>query len=731
VGTLQGALRMAAAALVFVASAAQAQGLFAADPAAKFTADQATRGQAVYSRVCVSCHGSALEGSQFGVPLKGDVFESHWRGQTRAALSEKIRTTMPPRGLGSVSGQAYTDIEAFILQSNGLTAAAGASSASAEPPPEPARIVGSEAETRRQPSTRRGDAGPLYNAAMDARAAKLAAVSPVTDAMLQNPSPNDWMIWRRTYSGLGYSPLKQINRANVKNLRAAWSWALPESMNEITPLIHDGVMFVHSGPVVQALDAVSGELLWQYLRILPDEFDNGRPSRVKTLAIYGEKIFAPTADGHMVALDVRTGKVLWDQKIITEAERAMNGKAEGVALHLNGGPIVAKGKVIMGVSLGLENSKGGCFILGLDVDTGKESWRFHTIARPGEPGGDSWNGAPVEERFGAGVWTVGSYDPELDLVYFGTGTTYDTATLLAPRAGATAVTNNDGLYTNSTLALRPATGQLVWYYQHVKRDVWDLDWVFEQSLATVKVDGKPRKVVITGGKTAMFDAVDAATGKWVFTRDMGIQNLVIAVDAKTGEKTINPAVQPEVGKMKLLCPSASGGRNWPATSLNPETGMLFVPMIESCTDYGYAPRAADATAAGGADMRFAARLPPGTDGKFGRLAALDLQTQQIVWAHRQRMPVAGATLATGGGLVFNGDMDRYFYAYDQKTGDILWRTRLNAAPESFPVTYVVNGRQYIAVVAGGGSAFGAGAKGMVPELLAPAAGVTLTVFELP
>jgi alcohol dehydrogenase (cytochrome c) len=409
----------------------------------------------------------------------------------------------------------------------------------------------------------------------------------------------------------------------------------------------------------------------------------------------------------------------------------MNGKAEGVALHLNGGPIVAKGMAIIGASLGLENSPGGDFIVGLDASTGAERWRFHTIARPGEPGGDSWNGAPVNERYGGGVWTPGSYDPDLDLVYFGIGNTYNAATLLEPRPGAQSVTRNDGLYTDATVALRPATGELVWHYQHQRRDVWDLDWVFEQSLVTVELNGRPRKLVVTAGKTALFDALDAATGAYVFSRDMGMQNLIIAIDPKTGEKTVNPAVQPEAGKAKLICPSAFGARNWPATSINPQTGLLYVALTESCADYTYTPRSAAQTAKGGSDMRFAQRQPPGNDGLFGRIAAVDLKTQQLVWTHRQRIPFAGSALTTAGGLLFNGDMDRNFRAYDQRSGQVLWQTRLNAAPESSPITYAVNGKQYVAVVAGGGSAYGAGARGLVPELLAPAAGVTLYVFELP
>jgi alcohol dehydrogenase (cytochrome c) len=707
-----------------------------AEPAAA----QLARGQAAYARVCIACHGASLEGGQFGPTLQGPAFQALWRGRSPLEFSERVRTTMPPRGLGSVSGQAYADIEAYIRNANNLPVSgeglAGPAVASAEAAdaPEPSVPVGEGAPANREASFvrgPRGETGPLYEATLASRRAKLDALTPVTDEMLRSPPAKDWLIWRRSYDAQGHSPLQQINRSNVGTLRTAWSWSLPMSMNEITPLVHDGVMFIYSGPVVQALDATTGDLLWQYLRLLAPEFDDGRAARVKTLAIYGDRLFVPTTDGHMLALDARTGKIVWEQEIIPAALRATNGKAEGVALHLNGGPIVVKGKLIVGVSLGIENSRGGCYIVGLDAATGRELWRFQTIARPGQPGGDSWNGAPVGERFGGGVWTAGSYDPDLDLVYFGIGNTYTTATLLEPRAGAKRVTNNDGLYTDATIALRPDTGELAWHYQHHRRDVWDLDWVFEQTLVTLPVDGKPRRLVLTAGKPAVFDAMDAATGKWVFSKDMGLQNLFTAIDPKTGDKKINPAVQPESGKPKLLCPSAVGARNWPATALDPVAQVLYVPMMETCTDYTYAPRTPQETAAGGGDMRFGPRLPPGTDGQFGRFAALDLRTQQILWTHRQRIPVAGAALSTAGGLVFNGDLDRHFYAYDQATGERLWQARLNAAPESFPISYEVNGRQYVAVTAGGGSAFGGAGRGLVPELANPAAGVTLYVFELP
>ena len=287
-----------------------------------------------------------------------------------------------------------------------------------------------------------------------------------------------------------------------------------------------------------------------------------------------------------------------------------------------------------------------------------------------------------------------------------------------------------GQYTDSTVARRPDTGALAWYYQHQKRDVWDLDWVFEQSLVSLQIDGHARKLVVTGGKTALFDALDASTGAYVFSQDLGMQNLVTAIDPVTGAKTVNPALQPQAGKPELMCPNSVGARNWMATALNPRTRVLYVPILENCADYTYTPRGAAQTAKGGLDMRFSARSPINHDGNFGRLVAVDLQKRRILWTHRQRIPFASAALVTRD-LVFAGDVDRYFDAYDQASGRVLWRTRLNAAAESFPVTFEANGRQYVAVVVGSGSPMGAASRAYVPEVSAPAAGTTVVVFELP
>ena len=708
-------------AAAFAASAGLAALSFAAVKAAD--TGSPVHGRGLFVAQCASCHGGNLAGGEFGPPLKGEGFTAQWKGQAPGALESFIAERMPPSAAGTLSAADAADLAAFIRSGGGVDAA---------PPPASDAAAASAAPTPQQPSVFASAqiSDPGLAAAKAERLAPLERLTPVTDAMLKAPPEGEWLMWRRTYRTLGFSPLKQISRANVKALGQAWSWALPASQNEITPLVHDGVMFVQSGDTVQALSAGKGDLLWQYVRAMPANGTDPRGTRVKTMAIYGDELFAAFVDGHVVALDAKTGKPAWDHAVLTPEEASNKGRADGVSFHLDGGPIVARGKVIFGVSLGTDTIKGGCFIVALDARDGREVWRFHTVAQPGEPGGDSWNGAPADQRFGGGVWTAGSYDPDLNLVYFGVGNTYDAATLLEPRDGK--VGPNDGLYTDSTLALDADTGKLKWHFQHVHRDVWDLDWVFEQSLVDLDIGGKPHKLVVTGGKIALFDALDRATGKYAFSRDMGLQNLVLGVDPKTGEKRMNPELEPQPGKSKHMCPSPLGARNWPATAVDPSSGVLYVPMVEFCTDYTYSPGTPEQTRAGGVDISFSGMLPrKDNDGKFSRLTAMDLKTGKVVWMRRQRAPLASAMLVTGGGLLFEGDRDRYFRALDEKTGQVLWQTRLNASPNAFPVTFTVGGRQYVAVSTGSGSSWDGATAAAGTEIVNPAGGTTLWVFSLP
>jgi alcohol dehydrogenase (cytochrome c) len=385
--------------------------------------------------------------------------------------------------------------------------------------------------------------------------------------------------------------------------------------------------------------------------------------------------------------------------------------------------LIVKGIVLQGAGMCVGAFPGGCYLVALDANTGKELWRFNTIARPGQPGGYSWNKAPVDERFGGSIWTAGSYDPELNLVYFGVGQTYKFSTLLDNYDGTPG--GNDGLYTDATVALRPETGELVWYYQHMNRDVWDLDWAFERTIATINVNGKPRKTVTTAGKLNIFDTLDAATGEYLYSYDVGLQDMV-TIDPKTGRKTVNSKYDPPKPNVPILkCPSTLGGRDWPATTYNAKTGILFVPENETCQEFTWIP---------GGNFQLNDHLMRrfNSDGMVGRVEAIDLASRKTLWVQRRRAPQVSAVLGTAGGLIFEGSRDRWFRASDQQTGKVLWQTQLNASPGSSPVTYTVNGVQYIAVVTGGGgsleSTLGAA---LTPEIAGAASGATLWVFKLP
>jgi alcohol dehydrogenase (cytochrome c) len=698
---------------------ADAQAVFRLESYAPAAAD---RGQIAFAITCGQCHGADLTAGAFGPALKGAEFDAKWSGRDARALQAYIQATMPPASPGSLSSDAYSDIVAYIVRGNGGAPAAQSAGAPAQARPAqapPGAIAG--------PPPRTAPADATAKAILAARKVKLDALSPVTQAMLENPADSDWLSWRRTYLADGFSNLSQINGRNVGTLQLAWSWNLPTSQNQMTPLIHDGVMFVQSGNVVQALDAATGDRLWQYIRAMPAIFDS-RNTRAKTLAVYGDKLFAAMADKHVIALDIRTGALIWERRVIELTETERKGGADPAGHQLAGGPIVARGKVVVGASLGMR-IPGGSFIIALDAETGREAWRFNTIARPGELGGDSWNGMPVEHRYGGGVWTSGSFDPKRNLFFFGIGNTYTVGGLL--NHGAEGGSSNDALYTDSTVALDPDTGRLVWFYQHMNREVWDLDWAFERTLGVLSIDGRPKDVVITVGKLGVFDVIDRETGVYLFSTDLGVQNLLQSIDPKTGRKTPKPEFEPTPGKTSIICPGVTGARAWPATAFDQRSRIVYVPMTESCMRYSFTARTPEQIAAGQGDIGFPIETPPNSDGNLGRIQAVNLDTRKVVWTYRQRAPTSSSVLATAGGVVFAGSVDRRFSAYDAATGTRLWDTPLSDAPSSTPVTYSVAGVQYVAVVTGGGGSHYGDTHALVAEEAPPGAGITVMVYRLP
>jgi alcohol dehydrogenase (cytochrome c) len=561
-----------------------------------------------------------------------------------------------------------------------------------------------------------------------ARQSVLDKLAPVTDEMLLNPPPADWLSWRRTYDVHGYSPLNQINRSNAHSLTTVWGWSLPPSTTQVTPLVHDGVIFVYgAGDHVQALDATDGELLWEYNRP-PSAAAGARPggggqgSVHRGIAIYGNTVIFASDDRHEVALDTKTGKVVWDHEF-----------TDGKNWRMTAGPLVAKGKVIQGT---VGCPAGGCPVIALDAKTGQELWRFYTVARDGQPGGDTWNGLPDDQRFGASIWTTPSYDPQLNLVFVATGNTYHWQELMKGNLDPKKRTKSrDGLYVDSTIAIDPDTGKMKWAYQHLPQDYWDLDFAFEQTITTMNIKGKPVKVVCSTGKMVWTDCVEAATGKFVLAHDQGLQNIVQSYDPKTGRKTYNAQAIPDLTGQRrdLQCSAGYGDKNWPAGSYDEATGIDYTSLVEVCGESAptmFGPNSAAYTA--GQETRIA-RYVAGSDGNIGRLDAVNWAQNKIVWSVRQRASITSATVATAGGVIFAGDANRWFRAYDQTDGKVLWKVRLNDVINSYPITYSVKGKQYVAVVPGCcGNGRLLNMHQLTPEIQAPHGNASaIWVFALP
>ena len=671
-----------------------------------YTLEQAAAGKIAYDAHCAVCHGQELSDGEFGPPLKGRAFSQLWSGRSIADLFVVTATTMPVATPRSLADETYAEILAYMLQHNGISAGADALAAS----PQALSSVVMPTEFTIGPGNLVGGIAlpPPPNPAPN----PLDDITPVSDAMLADAPEGSWPTWRRTNDSSGFSPLDQINKETVGDLRVAWSWGLPAGPSQTTPLVHDGVVFAHGwNDILQALDAVTGELLWEYRRWLPSGMS---PSQKRSFALYGDYVYVPTSDAHLVALDVKTGTVAWD--------RAVADTAAGFGL--TGGPLTAKGVVMIGTS---GRGPGGNFIVGLDADTGQELWRFNAIPRPGEPGGDSWNAMLHEDRTGGAFWGVGSYDPESGLAFFGPAPTYDTAPLVEPvnRPGIT----NSALFTNATIALDPETGELAWYFQHLPNDQWDQDWAWERHILKLDVEGVEKTVVATGGKLAIYDLMEADTGRFVGSIDLGLQNIVTAIDPETGAKQTDPDLVPGRDRTVTICPNTAGGKNWNPGAHDPESRMLYVLLMEICMDFVPVPPGERGLLSTGVSP--VSRPRPGHDGNYGRLQAIDLQTLEVAWTHRQRVPFATGVLATAGGLVFGGDVDRNLFAFDADNGSELWRFRLNDASNAAPITYMVDGRQYLAVTTGK-SILVVDRRTVVPEVSLPAEpSPTLWVFELP
>jgi PQQ-dependent dehydrogenase (methanol/ethanol family) len=556
------------------------------------------------------------------------------------------------------------------------------------------------------------------------------AIRPVTDEMLLKPDPADWLMWRRTLDSHGFSPLNQINRNNVGRMKMTWTRGMGAgTIQESTPLVHDGVMFLPSpSDFTQALDAKTGQLLWEYRRKLPEDLGKFMPAFTinRNLAIYGNTVIDTSADDFIYALNVDTGELAWQTQILDYKKGAQQ----------TSGPIIANGKLISGRGCEPEGGPDACIVTAHDARTGKELWRRRTIPAPGEPGDESWGNVPFEKRVHVGTWMVPSYDPTLNLVYIGTSVTGPAPKFLL------AGNDKDYLYHNSTLALDADTGRIVWYYQHLV-DHWDLDHPFERLIVDTAVAPNPREVtwinprikpgerrrVLTGipGKTGLVYTLDRQTGEFLWARATTPQNVVKGIDGATGRVTVNPdAVYTKSGEEKLICPSQNGGKNWPAGAYSPQTNTMYYPLQNTCmaTTVIADPDDFGSSLYGISNK---VQFPQGVD-KVGTIYAISAETGATTWQYEQRAGML-SLVATGGGLVFGGDAAGYFKAFDDRNGKVLWSINLGSPVSGYPVSFAVDGKQYIAVSTGPSLVAGATVR-MTPEFR-PGAANQIYVFALP
>ena len=554
--------------------------------------------------------------------------------------------------------------------------------------------------------------------------AQVQNYKPVTDHMLENPSSDDWLMFSRTYDAQRFSPLRQINKQNVGQLRTAWVRGMGPGQTETIPIVHDGVMYVvEPGAIVQALDATTGDLLWEYKRKVPASVAGA--ARTKNLAIYQDLILY-TAPDAVVGLDARTGEPRWESKT--------DGRGN------TSGPLVVEGKVISGGACA--GKRENCFILANDALTGKEAWRFYTTPAPGEPGDESWAGAALEKRL-ASTWGLpGTYDPARKLLYWGVANPMPDQRMARHDGNPDAVSRSApaDLYSNSTVALDPATGKLAWYYQHLPADDWDSDYTHERTLVRTRLNpdpkavkwinpaiprGQERDVAVTVGEAGGVFVLDRANGQFLWATPFPFDDprfVISDIDVKTGKTSINwDEVFKQPGDHHVIC-YWNTRRYWP-TAYSPVTNSLYVSYIDNCRDL---------TIAGPAGRGGWTVVPrPGSDPHaLTGLAKINLSTGETLRFDVGRAPGNGAMLATAGDLVFHGDMSRRFRAFDAATGKQLWETILGGNISVSTITYAAKGKQYIAVMTGDNLKVPELSK-EVPELRTPAGHNAIYVFSLP
>ncbi len=516
--------------------------------------------------------------------------------------------------------------------------------------------------------------------------AVLQNYQPVTVERLKNPEAGDWLMIRRTYNGWGYSPLNQINTQNVSKLRPVWGFSTGETRgHESAPIVNNGVMFISTpNNQVIAIEAKTGNVLWRYRRPRP----NGASVPHETnrgVALYSDKVYYAAGEAVLVALDAKTGKEVWTATIA-------NNKA---GYYTTLAPLVGGGKVMVGASGGERGIRG--FVAGFDPETGKELWRTYTVPAPGEPGSETWPKGDQWKTGGAPIWVTGNYDPETNLAFWGTGNG-------GPWPGDQRP--GDNLYTSSTLAIDVATGKIKGHFQYHPNDSWDWDEVSPPILVDYQRGGRTIKGLIDAARDGYLWFLERSSGpiRFVEGKPYVNQNVFLRLDPETGRPEIDPAHKPGTGKRADFCPNTAGGKNWPPIAFSPQTRMIYIPAnnnlcgVYTGIEVQYVP---GERFVGNSDQR--TTMKPGAD-HFGEVQAWSVDTGQLVWTHKYaKSPNWGGMLTTAGGLVFSGGTnDRKIHAFDAANGKLLWEFPTNSGILAPPTSFVVDGKQYIAVHSGWG-----------------------------
>ena len=523
---------------------------------------------------------------------------------------------------------------------------------------------------------------------------------PVTAERLKSPEDTNWLMIRRTYDGWGYSPLDQITPDNVKGLRPVWVFSTGETrVHEAAPIVNNGVMFVSTpNNQVIAIDVRSGNLLWRYKRPRPEGASVPHDTS-RGVALYGDKVLFAAGEAVLVALDAKTGQEVWTTPV--------GDNKSGYYISL--APLVAGGKVMVGTSGGEFGIRG--FVAAFDPDNGKELWRTYTIPAPGDPGSETWPKGDQWKTGGGSVWVTGNYDPDANLAYWGVGNG-------GPWMGDQRP--GDNLYVSSTIAIDVATGQIKGHFQYHPNDSWDWDEVSPPILMDFQRGGRTMKGLVDvarDGYLWFLERLGGGTIHFIEGKPYVKQNVFLRLDPETGRPEVDPEHKPGTGKRAEYCPSLHGGKNWPPIAFSPKTRMIYIPANENLCAASMGVEKPEYTPGrnftGTQVTTPSFFVQPGAD-HIGEVQAWNVDTGQRAWTHNYaKSENWGAMLATAGGVVFSGGTnDRHFHAFDAATGKLLWEFPASSGILAPPVSFALDGKQYIAVQSG----WGGDSRGMQANL---------------